>query len=106
MSELTAEQWDEFWSMGDINRDGYINEADQALLEVAWGSDPSWPNWDERCDFNKDGKIDTTDLNIMSSNYGLNIWDYFGVERPFDWMNIAYSAGIGCLIGIIYQIAK
>jgi len=76
---LTPKQWQTFWSMGDVNRDGYIDDLDRAILEAAYGSVPGDPNWDPRCDLNMDGIIDWGDIKIMILNYGKDIWTYFGL---------------------------
>jgi hypothetical protein len=75
----TQEQWDTFASMGDVNRDGYINNVDVGLLQAAYNSTPSSPNWNPTCDLNKDGKVDLNDATTLGSHVGLNIWDYFGL---------------------------
>ncbi len=78
----TPSQWDTFWSMGDVNRDGFIDMEDYALLEAAWGSYPGHPRWDPRCDLNQDGHVGPVDLGIYGANYGRNIWTYFGLGTP------------------------
>ncbi len=74
----SAEQWDEFGSMGDVNRDGHINQADMDLIEQWFGY--SVPPAPPECDLNSDGEVDILDAAILGSNYGLDIWTYFGLS--------------------------
>ena len=69
---LTPEQWETFWSMGDVNRDGYINDIDASLI-AAYPSPTQCP-W---ADLNQDGVVDVLDLMIVSINYGKDIWAQF-----------------------------
>jgi hypothetical protein len=77
----TPAQWDEFWAMGDANRDGYINDLDMELLTAAYMSTPSDGHWDPRCDFDSDSDVDFDDQSILAFNHGKNIWDHFGIEQ-------------------------
>jgi len=74
---VTSEQWETFWSMGDVNRDGYINNVDVSLMNNALESRPGDPNWDPRCDLNQDEAVDYSDTIILAVGYGLDVWDYF-----------------------------
>jgi len=56
--------------LGDINSDLRVNNADLILLQQAYGAIPSSPNWKPKADLNKDGKIDLSDLYILSRNFG------------------------------------
>lgn len=85
---FSAEQWDEFWSLGDVNRDGYINQTDINLITAAYGSQPGNRAFDLRCDINKDLKVDNIDLNICTSNQGKNIWTHFGVVNREVWYHV------------------
>jgi hypothetical protein len=69
------EMWDIFWSMGDVNRDGYINETDLSRIEAQFG----WtgPPGGIPEDINSDGKVDVGDMTICSKNQGVNFWAYF-----------------------------
>ncbi|MCL6579203.1 MAG: hypothetical protein K6T73_07435 [Candidatus Bathyarchaeota archaeon] len=67
---------EEFASLGDINSDGVINEEDRNLLSKAYHSVPGSPNWNPKCDLNKDNKVDLKDLTILSKNYGLTIEEW------------------------------
>ncbi len=75
---LTEENWGQFWSMGDVNRDGYIDDTDQDLIMAALGSYPGHPNWNPDADLNQDLVVDGFDVAIFAWNYGLDIWTYFG----------------------------
>lgn len=75
----TQEQWDTFASMGDVNRDGYINNVDVSLLQAAYNSTPSSPNWNPACDLNNDGIVDLNDATTLGGHIGFNIWDYFSL---------------------------
>ena len=73
---ITPQQWDVFWSMGDVNRDGYIDDTDLNRIagKFGWSGLPgSIPE-----DINSDGSVDMFDLIIGASNYGLDIWTHFG----------------------------
>ena len=100
LGEPTSAQWEEFWGMGDVNMDGYINDADIALLQAAYGSTPESPNWDPRCDLNGDEKIDLYDVSAAARNYGLNIWDYFGIarEQEPDYMPLILAGGVFAVV--------
>jgi len=59
--------------MGDINRDGVIDDADKNLVGMAFGSKPGDPNWNPDCDLNGDGKVDVLDMTLFGAHYGLTI---------------------------------
>jgi hypothetical protein len=68
---MTPEQWETFWSMGDVNEDGYINVTDFNLIVEYFGtSNPQY-------DINESGFVDLNDLMICVGNYGLDIWTHF-----------------------------
>jgi PKD repeat protein len=54
----------------DINGDGKIDIMDIAIVAIAFGSDPSLPNWDPRADLNGDGKVDITDVAMVAIHFG------------------------------------
>jgi hypothetical protein len=74
---LTPEQWDIFWSMGDCNRDGYINQTDVDIIERAWGSKPGEVRWDPRADLDGDGSVDGVDVGRCGKHLDYEIWKYF-----------------------------
>jgi hypothetical protein len=55
---------------GAVNGDGKVDVSDLFDLSNSYGSDPSTPNWDPYCDFNKDNRVEALDLYIFSKNYG------------------------------------
>ena len=40
------------------------------IFAQAFGSKEGDPNWNEKCDFNGDGKVDTEDLLLLAQNFG------------------------------------
>ena len=87
----------QFHNLGDINWDGEINEEDVALLQAAWLSTPSSPNWNANADLNGDGVVNEKDLAILSANYGKDIWSWLG------WGSQALVEGTiisGCLASV------
>jgi hypothetical protein len=86
---LTAEQWNEFWSMGDCNRDGYVNEEDLEILAAyfSWTGSPGT----NPADLNSDGTVDLYDQMRMADHLGLQIWRYFlpavGTQTVFNLTN-------------------
>ncbi|MEH2362218.1 putative Ig domain-containing protein [Nostoc sp.] len=53
---------------GDVNRDGNVDGVDSGLLEGAIASG----NYNSTYDFNRDGVINATDVQILGSNYGFS----------------------------------
>ena len=82
---ISAERWSggphsqTFWSMGDAVRDGYIDFWDMDLLAYHYG----WSGLPGRnpADINIDGKVDLLDVLTAGSNFGVNIWTFFGIPR-------------------------
>jgi len=70
---ITPADYEAFHKLGDVNRDGIIDDRDIALLKAAFGSRPGAPNWNPDCDLNGDGVVDVFDTTIASRNYGLTI---------------------------------
>jgi len=56
---ITPGQWETFWSMGDVNRDGYIDHIDFGLLSGSYGSTPGDPSWCPWADLDQDGDVDS-----------------------------------------------
>lgn len=63
--------------MGDVNRDGVINDLDRQRISKAWLSRPGDPNWDPDCDLDKDGIVYVGDLSRVTANYGKTIEQVF-----------------------------
>lgn len=78
----TPTQWDDFWSIGDVNRNGYIDEVDAEIIQASFGSYPGHPRWNPDADINSDGKVGIADAYICESNFGLDIWTYYGLSPP------------------------
>jgi len=97
--EPTREQWAAFWAMGDVNLDGYIDDKDMELMQRAFGS--TAPAIIGACDLNNDGKGDMVDVGTAAGNYGKNIWDEFGLPKPFVLPNWVAPLAIGIIIGRI-----
>jgi len=70
---ITIADREAFRKLGDINRDGIIDDQDLNLMRAAFGSMRGDPNWNPDCDLNGDGVIDSTDLGIIGAHYGLTI---------------------------------
>jgi outer membrane protein assembly factor BamB len=83
---FTPEQWDEFWSMGDVNRDGYINLTDVNRIAARFG----WTGLPGGIpeDINSDGTVNMKDASICALNYGKNIWTYFGISNKALWYHV------------------
>jgi len=70
---ITPADREAFRKLGDINRDGIIDDQDSNLMQAAWRSKPGDPNWNPDADLDGDGKIYVNDLNILGRHYGLTI---------------------------------
>ena len=78
----TSIQWETVWSMGDVNRDGYIELTDGNLIIAALMSHPGDLNWNPDADLNEDLIVNVHDLSVCGHNLGLNIWTHFGLPIP------------------------
>jgi peptide/nickel transport system substrate-binding protein len=56
---------------GDVNLDFFVNAKDAVALGVAFGSDPSDPNWNSVCDINHDHFVNAKDAVLLGNNFGL-----------------------------------
>jgi len=56
--------------VGDINNDKKVDMIDIGFVSQGYGSTPTSPNWDLRCDLNSDDKIDMKDIGIVCKYYG------------------------------------
>jgi hypothetical protein len=76
----TSENWETFWSMGDVNLDGYINQTDVNIISYNWG----WhgPPGENAADITSDGWVDAEDMVQCAYYQGENIWTYFGLPLP------------------------
>jgi len=75
---ITPELWQIFWSMGDVNRDGYINQTDASIISANFG----WtgPPGGNAADVNSDGIVNVLDAIVCSNHQGLDIWTYFNLS--------------------------
>jgi len=86
---LTAEdfgKWETFWSMGDTDRDGYIDDDDVDYVEMWFG----WhgPPGVHRADLNQDGDVNLTDALRCTLNYGKDIWTYYPELGGKTWYHV------------------
>jgi hypothetical protein len=70
----TLEQSGTFWSMGDVNKDGYIDQLDVDLIGKWFGYSDHSP-----ADINGDGVVNMKDLSICALNYGRDIYTFFSL---------------------------
>jgi len=67
-------KWDGLFTIpGDANGDRKVDNSDLLDLVQAYGSEPSKPNWNPNCDFNRDRIIDAKDLSALGRNYGKTV---------------------------------
>jgi hypothetical protein len=80
---------------GDANGDGVVNLADKLLVEAAFGSNPTRPNWDAHADLNGDGRVTTLDRRIVQ--LGLADQNQDGSVNLFDVLVFAeaWATSIG-----------
>lgn len=55
---------------GDANGDGTVDVRDMHIVNAAYGSNPSLPNWNPLADLNADGRVDIRDAQIVAAHYG------------------------------------
>ena len=55
---------------GDADNDDAVAMSDYALLYTAYGSVPGDPNWNDNCDFNRNGAVELGDYALLYDNYG------------------------------------
>jgi len=87
---IIIEQWPDggnsqtFWSMGDVNRDGYIDNWDAYEITHAFGSHLGDPRWNPDFDINGDGVVNMKDIGTCDRNFGKDIWSSFGLTKLFE----------------------
>ncbi len=66
-----------FWSLGDVNKDGYIDDWDLALIVASYG----WagPPGENPADIDSNGIVNMVDIYTCSQNYGFDIWTSLGI---------------------------
>ena len=95
---FSGTQSDIFWSVGDVNRDGYIDYWDKYLMVEASGW--SGPPGTNPADINSDGVINLMDFATLASNYGQNIWAFFGISKLIqDYTTVTLLSGHYAIIG-------
>ena len=55
---------------GDANNDDVINVLDMILVGQAMGAAHGDSNWNDDCDFNRDGIVDENDMALLQANFG------------------------------------
>lgn len=68
--DLQNQKVEMFHDIGDINRDGYIDVWDLALLGAAYGQFSWMPGYNPDADLNSDGVIDGRDLALLTWHWG------------------------------------
>ncbi len=86
----TPAQWETFWSMGDINREGHIDSTDHHILMAAFGTVPGDPAWNPDADLNEDLIVDLSDFTILAFNFGKDIWTYCSLVPPIGTERVLY----------------
>jgi WD40 repeat protein len=76
----TSEQWKTFWSNGDVNLDGYIDQTDYDIIteNLGWQGAPG----ENPADINSDGIVDWIDQYRCGAHPGRDIWTQFGLPVP------------------------
>lgn len=103
LAGITQADWETFHGMGDINRDGYINDADGEILMKAFMSRPGDVNWNPNADLDKDGEVGVNDVLILGQNAYLDIWTWKGVAVT-PQVNVAALIGVGIALAILLFI--
>jgi len=73
--EIQTQKVEMFWACGDVNRDGVVDQIDQARLNASFGCVIGEPCYDPDCDFNSDG--------IVNGYDGMKISFYWGDRREY-----------------------
>lgn len=74
--DLTPQELYQFWQLGDVNMDAYIDLKDLEFIQQFIGS------FHPAADLDANGLVNDVDLQICADNLGLNVYDYFGVIPP------------------------
>ena len=54
----------------DVNQDGIVDIIDAGIVALAFGSDPSKPNWNPKADVNSNGFVDIFDIVLITIHFG------------------------------------
>jgi hypothetical protein len=125
---LPAAQRAQFRKLGDINMDGVIDNLDTALLQAAYGMTSSNPLWNtpipnvesynplgitinySDCDLNGDGKVDVLDAQILSSNFGKDVFTWMGwpPQAVIEWGIVGgvFAAIVAVAGGVWYLLTR
>ena len=61
------------WHLGDVNRDGTIDQADGDIIGEAFDTVPGDPKWNVDADLNQDGVVDILDLSTWGLHVGMSL---------------------------------
>jgi hypothetical protein len=84
---IMIEEWPDgatsqiFWSMGDVNRDGYIDNWDVYETTQAFNTRPGNPRWNPDFDINGDGVVNMKDISTCIQNFGKDIWTFLALPK-------------------------
>lgn len=53
-----------------MNQDGIVDIIDAGIVALAFGSDPSKPNWNPKADVDSDGFVDIFDIVLITIHFG------------------------------------
>lgn len=56
--------------LGDVDEDGDVDIFDIVMMVKAYGSEDGEPEYDPRCDLDRDNKVQLSDIVIAAGNYG------------------------------------
>lgn len=96
---LTDADWNAFQRMGDLNRDGKIDDADVKILLNALNSRPGDSNWNPLADLDGDEWVGPNDIVVLGNNYGLDIWSWKGLTQPS--LSVMALLGLGVVLAIL-----
>lgn len=60
----------------DLNKDGFVDDADFTIFKAAYNSAPGSPNWNPACDFDGDGRVAGGDFSLFLACYGGVKWKF------------------------------
>jgi hypothetical protein len=80
----TIEQREEFWSIGDTNRDSYIGDYDLNMIATAYGSKYGDKNWNPDADLDQNLVVNAQDLQKATLHYGQDAWTHFGMSTKIE----------------------
>jgi len=66
--------WEALASLGDVNRDGSVTQADVDLVVKALDSRPGDSKWNPACDLNGNGVVDIYDLTTTTGHVGYSMY--------------------------------